>query len=268
MAIPLLAGRDFGPGDTNRSMPVAVVGELFARSLFNGKDPLGGRIRVVGGRGEPDRVYQIVGLVGDTKYLDIHEDIPATVYLAEGQDPQPGAGVRIMIHSDGSLASVVSGVKQTASEVNPSIILELQVLRSSVLDSLLRERLLATLSGFFGLLAVLLACVGLYGVISYGVTTRTGEIGVRLALGAEPHDVISMVLREAFILVGLGVLIGIPVVIGGNRMLESLLYNAKSIDIGLIGLGAIVLIAVAMIAAYVPARRASRTDPMNALRYE
>ncbi|MGH9764717.1 MAG: FtsX-like permease family protein, partial [Blastocatellia bacterium] len=114
----------------------------------------------------------------------------------------------------------------------------------------------------------LLACIGLYGVLSYGVTTRTGEIGIRMALGAKRRNIVWMILAEALVLVGIGIGVGLPVVVASNQMVQNLLFNAKSVDVELIAVGAIALVCVAALAAYIPARRASRTDPMIALRYE
>ncbi|HYM00867.1 MAG TPA: ABC transporter permease [Blastocatellia bacterium] len=268
MAIPILKGRDFSDADTLNSPGVAIVNELFAKKLFRDADPLGAAIRVVVGPGEPQQIYQVIGLVRDSKYSDIHEDPPATVYVANSQDREPGPYARIMIHSSGSLAALTSNVKEAAAEVSPAISLEFQVMRTAVTESLLRERLLAALSGFFGLLAVLLACIGLYGVMSYGVTTRTGEIGVRLALGAERSRILWLVLREALFLVGIGILIGLPAVFGSIRLVSTLLFGPSPASPSLIALGALALIGVAALAAYLPARRASRTEPIDALRYE
>ncbi|MGH9826816.1 MAG: FtsX-like permease family protein, partial [Blastocatellia bacterium] len=184
------------------------------------------------------------------------------------QDPAPDSSANITIHSDSSLGGAVSAVKEAAAEINPEITLNFQVMRTAVVDSLIRERLLATLSGFFGILAVLLAGIGLYGIMSYGVATRTGEIGVRMALGAKRSNVIWLVLREAMLMVAVGILIGLPAVVGSIKLVAALLFGTNPTDPALIALGALALIGVAGVAAYVPARRASHTDPMNALRYE
>lgn len=268
MEIPMLAGRDFQRTDTLTSPKVVIVNQMFAKKLLDGASPLGATVRKITGPGEPEELFQVVGLVRDSKYDDLHDDDPAIVYRADSQDSEAGQPANIIVHSDSPLEGVASEIRAATAEINPSIGLEFHVMRNVVLDSLLRERLLATLSGFFGGLAVLLACVGLYGVMSYGVTTRTSEIGVRMALGAERRDVIWLVLKEALLLVGIGIAIGLPGIVGSIRLVSSLLYGPHPTDPRVIALGVSLLIAVASIAAYIPAWRASKTDPMNALRHE
>jgi putative ABC transport system permease protein len=268
MAVPVLAGRDFDARDNLASPTVALINEAAAKRLFDEKNPLGATIRIETGAWEPEQVFQVVGVVHATKYQDIRESAQPITYLSTAQDKDPDQGSEIVIHSDVSLSGAVSVLKERIGEVNPGIVLNFQVLRTTVINSLLRERLLATLSGFFGILAAALACIGLYGVMSFGVTTRTGEIGVRMALGAGSSDVLWMILKEALLLVTLGIAIGLPAVFGAVQLVSSLLFGPNPTDPTLVTLGALSLIAVAAVAALVPARRASRTDPMNALRYE
>ncbi|HEY6332458.1 MAG TPA: FtsX-like permease family protein, partial [Blastocatellia bacterium] len=231
-------------------------------------DPLGNMIRVETGPGEPVQVYQVIGLVQSSKYMDIHEDPRPITYLAASQDQRPDQGSQIVVHAAGSISTLVPALKERIGEVNRGIVLDFHVLRTTVVNSLLRERLLATLSVFFGALAAVLACVGLYGVMSFGVTARTGEIGVRMALGAGKGGVLWMVLKEALLLVGAGIAIGLPAVFAGVRLVSALLFGPNPADPMLVVLGALSLIAVAAVAAFVPARRAASVDPMNALRYE
>ena len=159
-------------------------------------------------------------------------------------------------------------MKSTIAAVNPNISLEFTLLATQVDESLNRERLLATLSGFFGALALLLATIGLYGVMSYNVARRRNEIGIRMALGAEQQRVLGMVLREVGVLIGIGLAIGISAALATTRLLESFLYGIKSNDPATLSFAAGVLALVAAIAGYLPARRASRLDPMAALREE
>jgi putative ABC transport system permease protein len=268
MGIPLLAGRDFQPNDTTGSPKVIIVNQMFAKKLLDGATPLGTTVRIITGPGQPEQIFQIVGLVRDSKYDDLHEDDLPIAYEADWQDSESGQNANVIVHTDGQPENVIAQIRMAIGEINPSIVVEFHVMRNVVLDSLLRERLLATLSGFFGALAVLLACIGLYGVLSYGVTTRTSEIGVRMALGAERRDVIWLVLKEALLLVGIGIAIGLPAIIGSIRLVSSLLYGPHPTDPRIIALGVSLLIAVAGVAAYIPAWRASKTDPMNALRHE
>jgi ABC-type antimicrobial peptide transport system permease subunit len=168
----------------------------------------------------------------------------------------------------GPATSVVSAAKQSLAQVNPDIMLDFRTLATQVDETLTRERLLATLSGFFGGLALLLATIGLYGVMSYNVARRRGEIGIRMALGAEQARVLRMVLREVALLIAIGLTIGLFATLATTRFVESFLYGIKSNDPLTLSLAAGVLALVAALAGYLPARRASRLDPMAALREE
>jgi ABC-type antimicrobial peptide transport system permease subunit len=209
-----------------------------------------------------------VGLVRNTKYEDLREEFGPIVYLASTQDPSQGPGGQFLIRSRLPQAEMIAAVKRVLNEVNPGINVRFQVFKTMIDASLLRERLMATLSGFFGLLALLLACVGLYGILSYGVASRTNEIGIRMALGAKRRDVLWLVMREAFLLVFIGVAAGLPLILAGARFASSLLFNLNTTDPLSLGGSALLMLVVAMVAGYAPARRATRVDPMVALRYE
>ena len=170
--------------------------------------------------------------------------------------------------ASGAPASLIPAVKSAMEEVNRDITLQFTTLATQVSESLIRERLLATLSGFFGALALLLATIGLYGVMSYNVARRRNEIGIRMALGAERSRVLQMVLREVAILIGIGLAIGLGAAVATTRFVESFLYGIKSTDLLTLFVAAGVLALVAALAGYLPARRASRLDPMVALREE
>ena len=159
-------------------------------------------------------------------------------------------------------------MKRVIAEVNPNINVSFQGFKAMIEESLLRDRLMATLSGFFGLLALLLASVGLYGILSYGVASRTNEIGIRMALGAQSRNVLSLILREAVLLVLIGVAVGLPVIYAATRFAATLLFELKPTDPLSLTLAGLLLFAVAMLAAYLPARRATKVDPLVALRYE
>ena len=159
-------------------------------------------------------------------------------------------------------------VKRSLGDVNPQISVQFEVFKTMIQNGLLRERLIATLSGFFGLLALLLACVGLYGILAYGVASRTNEIGLRMALGAQRRDVLWLILREALLLVLIGVAVGLPAVMAATRLVSSLLFGLTPADPTSIGAAAILMFAVAAGAGYLPARRATKVDPMVALRCE
>ena len=265
--IPLLEGRDFNQRDTAIAPKVAIVNEEFARQLLKSTHPVGRTFRMRWFDHAPV-VYQIVGLVKNTKYQDLREDFPRTAYFPAAQDEDPDQVDHLLIRSQTLLVGLVSAVKHAISEVSPEIELEFQTFKTQLRDSLLRERLVATLSGFFGGLALVLVCIGLYGIVSYSVASRTNEIGIRLALGASPGDVLWLILREALLLVSVGVALGLPVALGATRLLASLLFAMKPADPVSLSLAALLMLVVAIVAGYLPARRATKVDPMIALRCE
>jgi len=268
LGTPLVAGRDFDDHDTPTSPKVAMVNEAFARRVLNEANPVGKRFWIETTPNDPETLCEIVGLVKDTKYRDLREDFAPVAFLAASQDPRPSHFDQILIRSHVSLAGLVSAVKRTVGEINPEILIDFQVFKTQIESSLLRERLMATLSGFFGLLALLLASIGLYGIMSYAVASRTNELGIRLALGAEPRGLLWLILRETLLLVLVGVIIGLPAVLAATRLVSTLLYGLTPADPVSISLAALLMFAVAAVAGYIPARRAARVDPMVALRYE
>jgi putative ABC transport system permease protein len=272
LGTPLLAGRDFNPYDTPQSPTVAIVYETFVKRYFAGANPLGRTFRYNNGPAVLPPI-EIVGVVKDAKYASLREDIPPTAYRAASQDRPGMAGPSPFTNFElrtaiGAPADLIPAVKSAMEEVNRDITLQFGTLATQVTESLTRERLLATLSGFFGALALLLATIGLYGVMSYNVARRRNEIGIRMALGAEQSRVLKMVLREVAILIGIGLAIGIAGALATTRFVASFLFGIKSNDAGTLSLAAAVLALVAALAGYIPARRASRLDPMAALREE
>jgi predicted permease len=264
----LLAGRDFNAYDTLKSPKVAVVNQAMAEKFFPGESPIGKRYRPAGNNKLGDPV-EIIGVVENAKSLSLREDMHPTVYVAAGQDANTGESFTFEVRAAaGSPTSLISSVKSTIMEVNRDVSLEFKTLAIQVDESLARERLLATLSGFFGSLALVLAMIGLYGVVSYNVTRRRNEIGIRMALGAEQSRVLRMVLGEVAILIGIGLVIGLGAAMGTTRFIASFLYGMKPNDPWTLSLAAAVLALAAVLAGFVPARRASRLDPMNVLREE
>ncbi|HKP35590.1 MAG TPA: ABC transporter permease [Pyrinomonadaceae bacterium] len=268
MQIRLLMGRDFNAGDNQGAANVAIVNEAFTRKFLNGASPVGHRLRLPQSTTDPERVYEIVGLVNDTKYGDLREEFQPIVFSAAAQVRGAGPGIQVLIRSRLSEAETVAAVKRTLSEVNPGISMKFQWLKPMIEATILRERLMATLSGFFGALAFLLACIGLYGLLSYSVATRRNEIGIRIALGAGRRDVFWLILREAFVLVIVGVVIGLPIIFGVTRLASSLLFGLTPTDPVSLLSAALLMLAVAMVAGYLPSRRATRVDPIVALRCE
>ena len=268
MGTTILAGRDFNERDTLDSPRVAIINEAFAKMFFSGADPVGRIFLVQGQAGEPDDRYQVVGLVRNTKYREVRESFGPIGYVPIAQEKDPGAGATFVIRTSSSSKSVFGSIKTATAEVSPAIDIQFTVLTRQLQDSLTRDRLMATLAGAFGLLAGLLATIGLYGVIAYMVARRRNEIGIRIALGADRFGVVRLVLREAAVLLILGLATGAGLSLWAGRAASSLLFGLKPNDLPTL-IGAMVLLAVvALAASYQPARRASRLDPMDALRQE
>jgi len=268
LGTPMLAGRDFNSTDSPTSPKVAIVNQEFAREFTGGQNPIGRSFRREATSIEPELDFQIVGLVVTTKYGGLRDDPKPIVYLPVAQQTRQGEDIQMVVHSGGSFTDLTSRIRGLAAEVSPHAAITFQNFHTMLRDSMLQERLMATLSGFFGALAALLATVGLYGVISYMVVQRTNEIGIRMALGADRAGILVMILREAGLLLGIGVGAGILLSLAGARAAKSLLYGLKSYD-PLTLLSAVALLAVVAVGAtLLPAQRASKLDPMVALREE
>jgi putative ABC transport system permease protein len=265
---PMLAGRDFNEQDTATSVKVAIVNEAFVKKILKGADPLGKRFCQHEAPGDPRPQYEIVGVVKDSKYQDMHEDFLAFMYFPATQEKKPGPYDQILVRSSLPLTSLLASLKETIGNMNPGIDLDFKVLKTSIHESLLQDQLMATLSGFFGFLAALLAAIGLYGVISYMVVQRTKEIGIRMAIGAERVDVLKLILNEATLLTVTGLVIGAGLALGAAQAAKSLLYGLKPRDPITLVAAVVVLSAVAAFASFWPAYRASKLDPLIALRYE
>jgi predicted permease len=268
MGSPLLAGRDFNDGDTASSPLVAVVTEAFSRRFFGGANPVGRSFLVPASNDFPDRTYQIVGFAKDAKYVDLREEFTPIAFVPTAQDPEPRLDVRVAIRSELPAGEVIGAVKRVAAEKAPAAVIDFREFGTIVREGLLRERLMAILSGFFGALAALLAMIGLYGVISYLVVRRRNEIGVRIALGASRRDILSMVLREAAMLLAIGVVVGAVLSVAAATTARGFLYKLSPGDPWTLAGGAALLAIVAGIASLLPARRAAALDPMEALRVE
>lgn len=264
---PLVAGRDFDNRDTS-GPKVAIVNESFARKVMNGANPIGQRFWIEATPTDPETLYEIVGLVKDAKYLDLRENSLPVAFLSSAQFPRQGTGSLFLIRSKLREDEITSSVKQLLAQINPAININFQFFKTLIDESILRDRLLARLSGFFGLLALLLASIGLYGILSYAVARRTNEIGIRMALGAQARDVLMLILREALLLVLVGVGLGLPLVLVATRFASTLLFDLTPNDPVSLSLAGLVMLGIAMAASYLPARRATKVDPLVALRYE
>ena len=244
------------------------MNETFARKLLNGANPVGLRFRVEATPNDPETAYEIVGLVKDTKYENLRESFGPIAFFPTAQEQRPDAGGQFLIRTNLPQGEITAAVNRAIAEVNPNINIRIQGFKTMIEESLLRDRLMATLSGFFGLLALLLASVGLYGILSFGVASRTNEIGIRMALGAQSRNVLSMILREAVLLVLIGLIVGLPAVFLATRFASTMLFGLTPTDPISLSLAALLLFVVAMVAGYLPARRATKVDPLVALRYE
>lgn len=268
MGTPLLAGRDFDSRERIGAESSAIVTELFARKFFAGQDPIGKAFQIDEPPDRPRTLNRIIGVVKDTKYTDLREEFTPLAFFAAAQEKKPDPFLQVVMRSSAPLATITSEVISAVGQANGNIIVQFQTLPSMVRDSLLRERLMATLSGFFGALAALLATIGLYGVMSYTVARRRNEIGIRMALGAARSDVVRMVMREAGLLLIAGVLVGTALAVAAARTAATLLFGLHPGDPATLAMAAGGLGLVAMLASYLPALRASRLQPTEALREE
>ena len=266
MGIPLLLGRVFGPQDTEASPKVAVINETFARRYFPGGSPIG---RHFGLLVDPkhSKDIEVVGAVKDAKYQGLRDrPIPAAYYPYTQKDQYLND---FEVRYTGNPEIIIPDVRRAIGQVDRGLPVAYQgTMVQQVNRSMAGQTLIARLSTFFGLLAAFLACIGIYGLMSYAVTRRTNEIGIRMALGAEKSGVLWMVMRESLMLVAVGVAIGIPAALAASRLVSSVLYGLKATDPITIAMSALVMIAVAALAGYLPAQRAARVDPMVALRHE
>ncbi len=271
LEIPILAGRDFTSDDTATSSKVVIVNQAFVMKFLHGtKNPVGQSFRKWEPPGQPEPYYRIVGLVANSVYNDLHQPMAPIMYFARTQNDHPEifSGLTLLTRSRGGMAAMVNSVKEAIERTNPEIDIQFSVLRAQIRETLIQDELMATLCGFFGVLAVVLAAIGLYGVISYTVAQRTNEMGIRMALGADPASLIRMILGEVAVLIGIGVVVGAGLTLAGGKAASSMLYSLDARDPLTLALAAILLAAVGIIASFIPARRATKVDPMVALHYE
>jgi putative ABC transport system permease protein len=268
MRTPLLAGRNFNERDTKSSPPVAIVNETLVRKFFPKVDAVGKYFRVEPEPGQTAPLIQIVGITKDAKYQSLREDTSATAFFPLAQITEHTDFNSIELRTATRPSVLVPAIQEAISGLNKDIPLEFHTLAEQVDDSLVQERLLATLSIFFGGLALLLAMIGLYGALSYLVTLRRAEFGIRLALGALPGSILSLVMRDVAVVVVGGLAGGALLSFFAVRLLQKLLFGLSPHDPLTIGAAIGLLAAVALLAGYLPARRAMRVDPMVALRYE
>ena len=265
MDTPLLSGRVFGPADTATAPRVVVVSQALARRHFGDRDPIGQPIAIAAGAGS--RQMQIVGVVADAKYRSLHEPPEPTIFGALDQEPRlPPSSLRLVVRTSATGPGATRPVLEAIAGVDPDVAVSLQPFQQDVDGATTQDRLLATLAALFGAVALLLAAIGLYGVLSHAVARRTSEIGVRMALGAEPGRVRRQVLRQVAAVTAGGLALGAVAAAAASRAIGSLLFGLVPSDAGVALSSALILAAVAVGSSYVPARRASQVDPAVALR--
>jgi predicted permease len=271
MGIPVILGRGIEEGDTGSASKVIVINQSMVRKYFNGENPVGRRLRFP--RFPTPKVeYEIVGVVGDAKYWSLRHEIAPTAYFPYRQMAWmfnfTGA-MHYEVRTAAAPSTMVPAVQRAVRNLDSSLpLFDVKTQVEQIDESLMQERLLANGAGFFSMLALLLACIGLYGLLAYTVGRRTREIGVRMALGARRRQVVWMVMRESLMLIGIGIALGLPLAFALTRFLASMLYGVKPTDPLTFVVVSLILIAVALAACYIPARRAAKVDPMVALRYE
>jgi predicted permease len=265
MGVNLLAGRDFSPADTRGSEPIAIINEAFARYFFPGANPVGVSVSTEGRSGRPEQ-HRIVGVCRDCR-RDVHQEAGPAIYFCHRQSVHRGAS--FTVRSSLPALSLVPAVRRAVAEIDPGLPLEELTTQKLLLEKdLFLERTLRLLLVGLGVLALGLSCLGLYGLMAHQVTGRTGEIGLRMALGARPVDVARPILREAGWLALLGIALGLPLTLGLTQVLGAFVFGIASYDPATLIISGLILLVVALLAAWLPARRAARIDPMVALRYE
>jgi putative ABC transport system permease protein len=260
-----LAGRNFDRRDTKTAPGVAIVNQTLARRFFPNLNPIGKTFRIVGQPGPP---IEVVGLVKDSKYESVREDTHPTAFFPVAQVPEQAMGETFELRTALRPSALVLPAQAAVADVNKEIPIEFHTLAEQVEASMAQERLLALLSGFFGALALVLAMIGLYGTISYLVTQRQTEFGVRMALGAQRGSILRLVMRNVIAVLAGGLIIGICISLAAMRLLAQMLFGVGPRDTVTMIAAVAVLAAVALIAGYLPAGRATKVDPMVALRYE
>jgi predicted permease len=268
MQIPFVAGRDFTVRDTGQSPPVVIVNETFARQFLGGENPLGKTVRTSPEPHYLETEYEIVGIVKDAKYGGLRDEIPPEAFVPAQQYPEKYYFTNVFVRFSASPSAAISAVREKLSTLFPEMKVEYHVYQTEIQNGLVRERLMALLSAFFGALAALLAMIGLYGVISYIIAMRRNEIGIRMALGASRQDVVGIVLGQTLGLLALGVGVGLLLALAATSSARTLLFGLQPTDPFSLISAAIFLAVVALAASFLTAYRATRYDPMNALRYE
>jgi predicted permease len=274
LGIPIVAGRAFGEQDTATSQKVAIINQSLARLRYPGQNPIGkmfstgshdadGHASSTG-----DKWIQIVGICGDTRYANLRAEPPPQFILPYVQQTDT-TGMTYEIRTRTKPESIVPALRAIVQQVDPDLpLVNVRTQDQQIEADLQQERIFVTLTSGFGLLALALACVGIYGIMAYSVANRRSEIGIRMALGAQPGQVRGMILRESTWLAGAGIVVGVAAALLLTRLVKSMLYGIQPYDPPTLAGGVLILLAVAVASSWIPARRAARVQPMEALRHE
>jgi predicted permease len=263
MGIPLLIGRDFTVQDREGAPRVALANQALARLLPGTGGPLGRQILY----DQPDSPVEIVGMTGDARFATLREPAPPTLYLPYRQYPQ--RRMTFAVRGEGDPRALAAPIRRAIGEIDPNVgLLDIRTQETQIDTGLRQERVFAYVASAFAVLAVLLACLGIYGTLAHSVARRTPEIGLRMALGADRREVVYMVLRESLVPVLIGLAFGLGLVVVTTRFVQSMLFGLTPHDVPTILLAGVGLVVSALLAAWLPSRRASHIDPMAALRCE
>jgi predicted permease len=266
MGMSLVAGRDLAATDTQGRPRVAVINQTMARQVFGERTPLGRHFQFVNGA-DRNVAIQVIGVARDSKYASLEQQVPPTLFMPHAQAPASGMTVEVRTASDP--LTIASAIREAIRQTDPTVPLaEMKTQRQQIAETIGKPRAFAALTTVSGMIGLLLACVGLYGVVSYETIRRTREIGIRIALGARRSDVLRLVMRQTVVVVTIGAAIGLALALAASQLIGSLLFGIAPTDPLAIGSMLAVLIGVALAASYLPARRASQLDPTHALRYE
>ena len=268
LRIPILAGRDFRTFDTANSTRVLLINESFARSHLQGQNPIGITLRTVAEAGYPEATYEVIGVVGNTKYSELREEMPPIAYVPIAQNPDLQPWAPVFVRASTPWSRLTAPIVERVKTIDPALAVHFTELKSQIGDRLVIERTTAWLAGAFGVLAIVMVTVGLYGIIAYLAVSRRNEIGIRLSLGSTRGQIVRLVLRDSLWPLAGGLVIGLPLAATVMRGASSLLFGLSPTDLTTMAVATAVLAASAVLAGSIPAWRAARVDPAIALRRE